>query len=539
MIAVLLIQPPIEDFYLTEKRTIPYGLACIAGALRQQNISVAILDALACQRSKEIPLPQEMQYLSEYYIPDRSPYNLFYGYKHFGYSWEYLSKRIKEHQPFLVGISSLCTAYSQESLKIAEITKKVCPNAKIVAGGHHATALPETLLAHSCIDYCLRGEGEISLPKLVVALQQGLPLESVPGIAFRKLDGTLHVSPPAIVENLDQNPLPALDLVANKFYQRRNNSSAVVVASRGCPMRCSYCSVSSGSWLKYRRRSVNSVLSEIELAVSQFQANFLDFEDENIAMEREWFLELLARIQQLYGQQLELRAMNGLYPPTLDEEIIKQMKQAGFRALNLSLGTISPTQLERFQRPNVQAAFEKALQFGKQYSLKAVGYIIIAAPNQSAEESLSDMIYLAQQKVLIGTSVYYPAPASKDYRHCQQQKLLPTSLSLLRATALPLDYTTTRLQAITLLRLSRIINFMKSLIDQEEDIQSIITSQKDISQFDSANRIEMGKYLLSLFFKDAQIHGVYSDGNIFVHKTDKKLCEIAARNLRSVIMQGT
>jgi hypothetical protein len=49
---ILLIQPPIQDFYLTAKRTMPYGLACIAGALRQAGFSVAILDALATAKTR-------------------------------------------------------------------------------------------------------------------------------------------------------------------------------------------------------------------------------------------------------------------------------------------------------------------------------------------------------------------------------------------------------------------------------------------------------------------------------------------------------
>ena len=60
---IILIQPPIADFYLTAKRTIPYGLACIASPLLRQGYSVEILDALASTRSKKMGLPPEMSYL--------------------------------------------------------------------------------------------------------------------------------------------------------------------------------------------------------------------------------------------------------------------------------------------------------------------------------------------------------------------------------------------------------------------------------------------------------------------------------------------
>src|SRR5210317_2136037 len=88
---ILLIQPPIRDFYLTAKRTIPYGLARIASVLIHQGYSVDILDALARSKSRTIALPEEMAYLDEYYgRPDRSPFSLFHSFKHFGYSFEHI-----------------------------------------------------------------------------------------------------------------------------------------------------------------------------------------------------------------------------------------------------------------------------------------------------------------------------------------------------------------------------------------------------------------------------------------------------------------
>jgi anaerobic magnesium-protoporphyrin IX monomethyl ester cyclase len=64
---VILVQPPIEDFYLTKKRTIPYGLASIAASIQEQGFSVEILDALATNKSKTIAYPEEFSYLKKFY----------------------------------------------------------------------------------------------------------------------------------------------------------------------------------------------------------------------------------------------------------------------------------------------------------------------------------------------------------------------------------------------------------------------------------------------------------------------------------------
>ncbi|MCU0592264.1 MAG: radical SAM protein, partial [Desulfobacterales bacterium] len=142
-------------------------------------------------------------------------------------------------------------------------------------------------------------------------------------------------------------------------------------------------------------------------------AGFIDFEDENLSLNHGWFMDLLGGIRQRFaGEALELRAMNGLFPPTLDETIVAAMAAAGFKTLNLSLGSTHAEQLSRFHRPDVRAAFDRSLDLAEDHGLTAVGYIIVGAPHQSAEESVDDLLFLSERRVLAGVSVFYPAPGS-------------------------------------------------------------------------------------------------------------------------------
>ena len=535
---ILLIQPPIRDFYLTTKRTIPYGLASIAAGLIKTGFSVEIFDALATSKSRAIDLPPEMAYLQQYYgHSDRSPFALFHHYKHFGYSYETIGKRIKKIRPFLVGISSLFTAYAAEALKTAEIVKHHHPDCKIVFGGHHPTALPERMMESPAVDYVLRGEGEASMPLLATALQKELRLDTIPGLVYRKADGCLHVSEPATLHNPNDYPLPAAQLLNQRFYRRKKKATAVIVASRGCPMKCTYCAVGASSPFKHRRRSVSSVMVEIEKAVSLYDTGLIDFEDENLSLDRKWFSQLLTQISQRFkGHSLELRAMNGLLPSSLDKQIIGAMKTAGFKTLNLSLGTISHAQLERFQRPDVRSAFEKALQLARVHDLKAVGYIIVGAPFQTAADSLKDLIYLAQRRVLIGTSVFYPAPGSEDYALCASMGVLPKHFSAMRSSALPISHTTTRKETITLLRLSRIVNYMKHLHDQNQSIPDSAPARKRITI--SKDRLEIGRQLLQFFLYDGIIRGVSPHGKVFEHEIELELSKKFLADFNLIGLKG-
>ncbi|MGV8074776.1 MAG: B12-binding domain-containing radical SAM protein [Syntrophobacteraceae bacterium] len=526
MADILLIQPPIRDFYLTAKRTIPYGLACIASALMECGFSVEILDCLATSKSRVIPWPEEMSYLSTYYgKPDVSPFALFHRFKHYGLSFQHIGEVVRESGAFLIGISSLFTSYSKEAVKTAEVVKEMDPGCRLVMGGHHPTQMPEEVMGCEAVDYVLRGEGEVSMPAMAKALKNGSGVKDVPGIVFRRPDGKIEVNPPALMHRLDSYPLPATHLLDRNFYRRASKSCAVVTASRGCPMRCTYCSVGASSSIPYRRRSLQSVLCEIDKAVIEYGAGFIDFEDENISMEKQWFLDLLGAITARYGKPgVELRAMNGLFPPSLDREVIRAMKYAGFKTLNLSLGTISAEQLGRFQRPRVKEAFEEALSLAAEHGLDAVGYIIVGAPYQHATESVLDLLYLAGKQVLAGVSIYYPSPGSKDYLICRDAGILPQDFSLMRSSAIPISHTTTRDESVTLLRLGRILNFMKSLIDRDEALPGLDGfNSSNLNGLDAKDRIEAGKILLKAFLHDGAIRGITPEGKVFEHGISREL----------------
>jgi anaerobic magnesium-protoporphyrin IX monomethyl ester cyclase len=534
---ILLIQPPIRDFYLTAKRTIPYGLACIASALTASGFSVEILDALATSKSRLRELPQEMSYLRAYYAqPDRSPFALFYQYKHFGYGFDYIGRKAKASGAFLVGISSLFTPYAQEAVQTAETVKAYHPNCKIVMGGHHATAMPQAVMESAAVDFVLRGEGEVSMPLLAEALCKGGKYDAIPGLVFRRKDGSLHINSPARMRRPDNYPLPATELINRRFYRRRNGGSMVIVAGRGCPMACTYCSVGAQSGSAYRRRSVASVMREIGNAVDQYEVGFIDFEDENLSFNRRWFLSLLQAIKNRFGDTLELRAMNGLYPPSLDEEVIRAMKSAGFKTLNLSVGSTSKEQLLRFNRADVRDSFNRALNLAEYYRLNAVGYIICGAPFQKAQDSISDLLYLARLRVLVGASIFYPSPGSRDYDLCASLELLPKKFACLRSSALPLSHTTTRKEAVTLLRLARIVNFMKLLLDKGIPLPK--ASAAEIRIIDAADRIESGQRLLSKFLADGKIRGVTPEGHVFEHVISEGLSHKFLQGLAAIDVRG-
>lgn len=229
--------------------------------------------------------------------------------------------------------------------------------------------------------------------------------------------------------------------------------------------------------------------------------------------------------------------MNGLYAPTLDADVLGHMKKAGFDILNLALITTSADQLKRFARPNIVSDLDRVLSLAHDLALKAVVYLIVASPAQDPYESAADLLYLAQRRALVGVSVFYPAPGSSDYRWCRDHDLLPPAYGLMRATALPLAHATDRRQAVTLLRLGRILNFMKRILDQGGSLPLPASAPRKLDP--RQDRFSAGRTLLAAFLKDGFIYGMDSDGEVYDHCIDSELTRSFLHGLDNITLKGT
>nr|WP_321396794.1 radical SAM protein [uncultured Desulfobacter sp.] len=549
---VVLIAPPIREFYLTQKRTIPYGLACIAKQLEQAEISCTIIDALARNKSKIIEYPEGFDHLIPHFgRTDVTLFSLFHHFRHFGYSFEHIANLVRREKPFLVGISALFTPYWNQALDTAKAVKRFLPNAFIVLGGHHVTQFPKACLEHKEIDFIIQGEGEMPMVHLAQLIKKqaayAMPgedeLKNIEGIGFR-LPNNITLNPPVWADSphgLDQN---ALDKIDWGFYQRNKKSAITIVASRGCPFSCSYCAVSAaGNSGRFRMREVSDVLDEIKLQARSKQIGFIDFEDENLTLKKSWVLELLAGVQEIFaGQDVELRAMNGLFPPSLDMEILTAMKASGFKTLNLSVGSFNETQLKMFKRPDVRKAHDKVLEMARDLDMDCVSYLLGAAPGQTAATTLNDLLTLAPKRTIVGLSIYYPAPGSTDYALCEAQRLLPHDFTLMRSTAFPVVDTTSRIEAVTLLRLARILNFLKSCVDQHGVLPDALDAD-EIKAMENACHENMDRggastLLMQMFLTDAIPRGMDHQGRIYHHPHSIDLCETFIKRLQAITLCG-
>ncbi|HVP77055.1 MAG TPA: radical SAM protein [Thermodesulfobacteriota bacterium] len=476
---ILLVQPPVRDFYQTSIRTQPIGLAYVAASLKKNGHDAEILDCQT-ETKKSIPVPAELSYLKDFYpFNDRSPFKLYSGYYHFGMDWAEIRKKIEDSRADVFGISASFTPYHGEALEIARIIKQWDRKKIVVMGGAHVSCDPEGVLQSPSVDYVILGEGEVRFPLLLEQIGEGKArnIQGIDGVGHRNVgttrnrDGETRINALRnFIPDLDSLPHPARELLDLDRYRLRKKRSTMIITSRGCPHGCAYCSAHLVMGASFRTRTPNAILKEMIDCQKQYGIENFDIEDENLTFDQERAKQFMNLIIETFGERkIELSAMNGISFASLDGELLRLMKRAGFHTINLSYVSTDPATKERMRRPKPTTEFDRILKQAEQIGLHVIAYAILGMPGQTIAEMVDTLVYLMGKRVLIGPSIYYPTPGTPLFERCTKEGILPPYSVQWRSSAFPIETKEfSRIDLLTLFRLVRVINFVKGKMDEKE-----------------------------------------------------------------------
>lgn len=488
--SVLLLQPWVEDFYTTDCRIQPIGLAYLAASIQKvfPELTVSVFDALTGGRARTIRWPDEFAYLKPFYgMPNKGPYALFHQYRRFGKSEEEILAYLQsQDEPLLIGISSLFSPYYRQSLDLAMLCKRVFPAVPIVMGGNHATLSPETLLlpgyylqkrlGADCLspcDFVLRGEGEESICALISALLGQKELSEVPNLVTAAMLQKDKCLPPPLAPKRDEIAPPNISALPLQDYRFEGKAMTFLVTSRSCPHRCSFCSIHAVFGERYSVRPVDAVIREIEAHYALGIRHF-DIEDDNFSFRRRHTHDLLDAIIAL-KRPLTLSAMNGLSYLSLDDELLAKLKVAGFSSLNLALVSSDDMVLRFSDRPHTVERFRSVVASANRLGLRVTAYGIFGMPGQSLEEMWETLRVLAQTQCLVGASPFYFTPGSPIERKERGNPRIRLASQgkdahfSARLTSMDLECDAfDREDIYTLFRLTRVVNAVKNALDAGE-----------------------------------------------------------------------
>ena len=306
---------------LGEDSAAPIGIAYLAACLQQSGHYVNVVDALGEALDKFTPVA---------HIPN-------------GLSHGLLEEEIIQRIPVdteLIGVSAM---FSQQWSLDRELIRKLRPAfplVPIVIGGEHATALPEYCLTDSPeTDHIVLGEGEVTLVELVSSLESGSDLGQVSGLYIRRGHEFVQTDSRKRIRQIDEIPRPAWNLLPIANYLDAEVTFGVnygrampMLASRGCPFQCTFCSNPVMYGPLWRARSPQEVFQELVSYKEKYNATSFDFYDLTAIVKRSWikeFCNLVIESEIKFTWQLP----TGTRSEALDWEITDLLNKAGCKYL--------------------------------------------------------------------------------------------------------------------------------------------------------------------------------------------------------------
>jgi anaerobic magnesium-protoporphyrin IX monomethyl ester cyclase len=326
-----------------------------------------------------------------------------------------LIRIIAEKNPDLIGVTAMTTTFPA-ALKVAGLARQVAPVSKIVFGGVHPTLDPAGVLAHDCVDYVIRGEGEKALNGLIDAINQQGSFEEVAGLCYR--DGNqVIIKEKMIIEDQDSIPMPDYDAFPVERYIKHNEylrgiRGISMLISRGCPFPCTFCAVHQTMGRKWRVKSPHLVVDEVLTARDRYNLEGIWFKDSIFNLNPVWtkqFSKLMIEREAGIVWQANTRI------DLIDEEELKLMKAAGLVQLDLGIETGSKRSLEKLQKKITVEQIKEKVKLAQKY-VKVFGFFMIGIPGEE-ETDVRETFELAKELELDRStwSIYSPLPGSTLY----------------------------------------------------------------------------------------------------------------------------
>jgi radical SAM superfamily enzyme YgiQ (UPF0313 family) len=263
----------------------------------------------------------------------------------------------------------------------------------LICGGHHPSALPDQM-ASIGYDQVVIGEGE----NAVIDIIQGNRSKYIKDCDHKYFFGI--------------NELMFPDYTGINFGGCMGIS---IITSRGCPFACNFCA-SSNFWNhKYKMRSADNVLCEIEQRIREGFTTWI-FEDDNFTLNRERTLEICRSLTGHYLWQCTSRA------ESLDEELCAELFRAGCRKIWLGIETLSQDSLDRCNKNTTVENMLKGVENAYKTGIQTISLFIIGLPDDTVDD-----IELTRQRIKssyiteIGTNIAWVLPNTEIYKKAKQK----------------------------------------------------------------------------------------------------------------------
>jgi len=286
---------------------------------------------------------------------------------------------IEEHRPRLYGISFAFLTQRLAYETINEVKRRF-PEMLVIAGGPHPTSVPEAVLEKSLADVVCIGEGELTLADIVNELCAGRDdFTGIPGLLLRTPDGPLRTAKPRASEDLDALPFLAWERVdfsrfVGQHYSQSNRQTCIVI-SRGCPYKCTFCSLPVWRAAKpfVRMRSPENIAREVDW-LYRLGVREIKVVSDEINVTLPWAKEVCRAIGDLGHRDLYFQS--NLRADKMDDELAFLFKRMNMWLVHLGVESANDRVLDGIEKKITVAQTERCLAFLKKHKIRVLTFMM-------------------------------------------------------------------------------------------------------------------------------------------------------------------
>jgi radical SAM family protein len=237
----------------------------------------------------------------------------------------------------------------------------------------------------------------------------------------------VRTAPRARVRDVDALPWPAWHLVPtlsvyldNHFgFEEQNRRAMPLLATRGCPYRCTFCSSPSMWGTKWLARDPRDVIAEIKHHLREYRIEHVEFYDLTAVVDRRWILAFTAL---LTAERLPItwRLPSGTRSEALDDEVLRAMVASGCEAIVYAPESGSPRTLARVKKKVVPERMLRSMRSAVRAGMHVRGHFIMGMPGQAPSEIAETFLFIAKMAWIgvhdVNSYFFYPYPGSEMFR---------------------------------------------------------------------------------------------------------------------------
>jgi len=340
---------------------------------------------------------------------------------------EFIGK-IKQENPDIIGFSSV-TPQIHNVAAMAKWIKEEGIKSFVICGGIHATLDPQSVINMEGIDAACCGEGEYPLLELCEAIQSGKDYSKIMNLWLKRNGDISANENRPLIEDLDTLPFVDRELFDRNDFSEERQAQMQLVASRGCPYNCTYCSnhaiknvyPNKNKYVRFRSAD-NLIKEELELKAKYPEIRHYAFEDDILYLNKEWYREFSEKHRKFVGMPFH----SNIHPALINDDSLYYLKIAG--CTKIQIGLESGNEYIRkniLNRSMSNEKFIKSVNQAKKMGFEIFTFNLVGIPDEKPSDIL-DTIKLNARVDQDSTqvSILYPFPKTEIYNYAKSRNYI-------------------------------------------------------------------------------------------------------------------